>query len=375
MIKIIESIRKNSEHLVFNSQFLKILNDFEDYELNFYCRKSHYKQIKKIFDFSRVNYIKLLGNENNGKIKNLLGYLLSFVYDIFLLIGSKKEDILIYTSINPISLYFLRMINSKLNKKIFLICHGELEKLINSNNSNVLQKIYLKVFNLKINDNIEYIILGESIYKNLVKINEIQNKNYIYMDHPYIYNLEKAKFKEEDRKIVKLGTVGVATKEKGSHLIFELAEKLQTKIKNNELEFHIIGKIEFPITNTKLVKYSKNKEMLSKSDFDKKIQNLDYILYFYPTDSYKLIASGAFFDALAHRKPIIALKNDFFEYYFNKYGEIGYLVNDIEELEMILKDNLNLEYKYDIFLKNIEKMVIELSNEKISNQIKSWWKK
>lgn len=62
------------------------------------------------------------------------------------------------------------------------------------------------------------------------------------------------------------------------------------------------------------------------------MSELDYILLLYPTDTYRLIASGAILDCIRFRKPVIALRTDYFEYLFDKLGPFGILVNDIDEM-------------------------------------------
>lgn len=49
------------------------------------------------------------------------------------------------------------------------------------------------------------------------------------------------------------------------------------------------------------------------------------------------------------RKPIIAIRNDYFQYLFDTYGEFGYLVDDIYQMrEMILKiDSKEMSRKWD----------------------------
>lgn len=58
------------------------------------------------------------------------------------------------------------------------------------------------------------------------------------------------------------------------------------------------------------------KGFVPRDELEARVKKLDFILYLYPTDSYQLMASGAILDALSLQKPIIALKNDYFDYIF-----------------------------------------------------------
>ena len=83
---------------------------------------------------------------------------------------------------------------------------------------------------------------------------------------------------------------------------------------------------------------------LDRKDFENLISKIDYALYFYSSNKYKLTASGAIFDAINARKPIIALENDYFIYLFKKYGTIGYLCKNIDEMAEVI-NNIRKEKK------------------------------
>ena len=76
---------------------------------------------------------------------------------------------------------------------------------------------------------------------------------------------------------------------------------------------------------------------------------LDYVIFLYPKDGYILRASGAIFDAIDNEKPILAIKNEYFNYLFSKYQEIGYLFENtegiFEYLNNINQQNTSTDYK------------------------------
>jgi hypothetical protein len=57
---------------------------------------------------------------------------------------------------------------------------------------------------------------------------------------------------------------------------------------------------------------------------------------FYPKEAYQFMPSGVFFDAIKLEKPIIAIRNSFFEYYFSLLGNIGFLVDDLVEMKVLI---------------------------------------
>ena len=74
-------------------------------------------------------------------------------------------------------------------------------------------------------------------------------------------------------------------------------------------------------------------------------------------------------DAISFEKPVIAIKNDFFEYYFNKFGNIGYLfdnVNDMAKKMIEITANPN-EEEYFIQKENIKTIKRYIDINYISN--------
>ena len=62
--------------------------------------------------------------------------------------------------------------------------------------------------------------------------------------------------------------------------------------------------------------------------------------------------------------PIIALRNDYFEYIFNKFGSIGYLVESVDEMaEIIYSVSTSKENHIDY---NFEKIQTLLSTDNIT---------
>ena len=90
--------------------------------------------------------------------------------------------------------------------------------------------------------------------------------------------------------------------------------------------------------------------MVSIAEMRTRIDQLDFILFFYNSETYRLTASGTIFDAISRKKPIIALRNDYFEYIFNKFGSIGYLVDSIEEMATLIQhihSNKEIQQEFD----------------------------
>ena len=71
-----------------------------------------------------------------------------------------------------------------------------------------------------------------------------------------------------------------------------------------------------------------------------------------------MTASGAFTDAVNFEKPIIAIRNEFFDYYFKKFGNIGYLFDNIDDMaeKMIEIIERKPQEEYLVQKENIKKL-------------------
>ena len=109
--------------------------------------------------------------------------------------------------------------------------------------------------------------------------------------------------------------------------------------------------------------------MLSKKELEDRASMLDFILFLYPKDSYRLIASGAILEAISLKKPILALRNDYFNYLFKKFGDFGYLTDSIEGLISLINtiQIKNKQFNFDTIQNNlsIENITTNLKNELI----------
>lgn len=376
MIKIIESLKTGNEHVLVNAKMIEIFTSIFKDSIKVYAEKKHVEILKKYNNNIEYKKIKVTGH-GKGKVKSVIHFLRSIFYNVSFLILSSKNDKIIYLSTNPIGLIIMKIVNYILKREVYMVCHSELEFLI-SENDKYLSTIYKKIakiyrwsFNKVEKDSIKYIVLGESIKRNLIKIvKKTDYKNLLVIDLPYEYN--KMEEKIEKTKKIKLGCIGIASTAKGTEKIFEIAEVFKDKIIDNKINLSIIGKLTEDVKKFKndYVEYLNDNVMLPREEYDNKIKELDYILYFYPKDSYKLIASGAFFDAIALEKPIIAIENDFFRYYFDRFGDIGYLCNNLEDMKKILYDIESKQDEYSVYKNRIKEVKQKLSISCIVEQLK-----
>ncbi len=367
MITVYEPWAKNVRHIDFNRAFLRTVSiSYPERMIHYYgcssqidlLKNSSFKSIKftplVIVDYSKTNKILALWNE----FKNLKQ------------IAKHDSDLIFITNAWPHTIFFSRFLLRR--KKVIFILHGQIESLIQKPNYRKIEAYYPIVFKLNLNQaNFYYLVLGQNIYQNLCYRIPYLKKQLIWIDHPYIIKPVKENPKSKSTTY-KLGTIGLGTAAKGTRQLLEVEKFIrETKIDNIELSH--IGIVEFDFPNDSLIQYSNTKTYLSEVEYDNKVLGLDYILFFYPSNSYQLSASGALLEAIASQKRIIAIRNNYFEYIFNKIGDIGYLVNNLTEMFDIIKKIAANQDKEDDpqQINNLKSGITYFSPSYVASQLKN----
>lgn len=321
-------------HIEFNKAFLYVLSNIYD-EIFFLGEKYHVKRLEeniyskpvKFTSIKITNYITLKGKLASipTEIKNIITIKkLNKSSDIYFSYGAAHS----------------MLISEKIlkNRKVFYVQHGQIEYLYKKNSFLSLNHYILPALE-RLPENHKIIILADFIKNNLVKIcPKIENK-VICIDHPFIKSDKDITFFEQEVETneIKIGTIGVGTKEKGIELLNEIASNVSKQ--NENIKFYHIGRlynnvnIDYSVVNVPL----RTESLIPRNEFLLEISKLDFILFLYPKDSYRLTASGAIFDAFLVGKPILALENDYFSYLFKKAGNVGFLCNDKDQLISTIK--------------------------------------
>ena len=302
---------------------------------------------------------KLFVVRGDGRISLILRYLVSAVLNIWHLMIVPRNTVLIYNQNNLFSTRILNFTNKILGKSVVIFCHGEMELLVTDpHKGGILHKLLTQLArgfflkdDCKIAFSTNFFVMGGSVYGNLAKLLTADKiVHFCQLDHSYVF---KRSNNSASHATLNLGTVGVLSPIKGGDSLCVLADMLkQNNITNVRLS--VTGRIICPketlLARGILLPSNGGNAPIDQQEFTSRIEALDYILFFYDKASYKFTASGAIMDAIDQRRPIIAIKNDYFTYLFDKFGEFGYLVEDIQEMaELIVKitNGLNVRRIFD----------------------------
>lgn len=380
-LKIVDSFCSGNMHEQFNAALLLMLSSIYT-ETKYYSGLENRLSIQSLCKEKELKHISfsslwILGG--SGKISLILRYIFSLFYNCFFLLTSSKNDVLIFNYNNAFALASINFLNKFLGKKVLIFCHGELELLVDqTNEGGILHKLltyFLRGFFLspktKLSSGLYFAVTGESILFNLSKILDSKMMtHFISSDHAYIFCRDTKDTFADERKL-SLGWIGVFNTFKGGDNLLLIANGIDLK-HSSQIRLSITGRVYYDV-NLLIEKginlpLNNGVGMLSRDEFNKCISTLDYVLFLYPVDTYAFTASGAIMDAIDMRIPILALKNDYFNYIFNKYGNIGYLADTVDELVDIIK-HLEKDRSF-LPMPNFDNIQNKLSAETIAISLK-----
>lgn len=378
-IKLIDTFCTGIVHVQFNASLLAMLS--LQYKNFFYYasvsnKENVYRLGDNVYKFSDcVEYKPIFVLNGSSRLALLLRHFISLFQNIRFLLTSSKNDLLIFNYNNTFALKPINVLNKYLNRKVLIFCHGELETLLPNNISGgifykLIRRSVRAFFYKKKKSNLHFCVLGESVLHNIKNTipSEISN-NFHYIDHPYIYVRKYNKPAESDSTI-NIGWVGEFNAMKGGEEFLRLAYKLKGK-NIHKVQLSITGRINYKMDELENIDVNlpidKGQKFVTISEYYQRISKLRYIIFLYPVNSYKLIASGAIMDAIDFELPIIGLKNQYFEYMFSKFGEFGYLFDNVEEMYGFINSNEFLKCPTNDF----ERIKKETSPELILPQLQT----
>jgi hypothetical protein len=299
-------------------------------------------------------------------------------WSLFKLAKADRAKLIFFASAYPFTAIFLNLFSTIFKQQIIICQHGDLGVLLLKKD-----KITTKVFrcvikNVLRNRNFKYnisLFYGLTIKNNLYSLYpQYPNKNIITIDHPYEFNI--IAFASMLTYPVVIANIGTAILAKNSQLIFNLAEQVKEAIGQKKIKIIQVGRMSSEVlaySNQYVECLYNGKDFIKPEIFNGQLMEADYFIYFFEKGGYyDLCPSGTFFDAIKYNKPIVALHNDFFDYYFSKFGNIGYLCDTIEEIADIITSISKGEKvnEYPIQVANINNAKDRLSIKEIANSFK-----
>lgn len=370
-IRLIDSVCFGNWHWQFNELLIEILSNIAD-EVN-------YRGVQRIGENKlNIKRKKIFVTTSSSRWGITLRFFSSLLNDTWQLIIARKEEILVYSFDSTISVRLINALNKILQKRIIMFRHGSMEMLQTDPfgkglfyrlESKLTRQFFLND-EVEICDHIHFFVLGDVILKNLsAMLSQKKMKHFHSIDLISNFDINTFTKKVKIKDNINIGTVGVLNEYKGGRSFLRLAKNLKDNGVSN-VNLSVTGKIDFDISLLQNVGIdlpsNKGKSMVSMEELICRLEDLDYVLYFYSTETYKLTASAAVFEAINRKRPIIALRNEYFEYIFNKYGSVGYLVDTVDEMSDLVS---RISKNTDEFVEfDFERIQERLSTENLTKR-------
>jgi hypothetical protein len=347
-IYIVDKLVIGYNHIVFNAAITSIVSEiYKDKEVVFISESLHAKVIaEKNGQIDNLTYSSY--NENvlpPNIVKRIPPYVKKKIVDILFIRKLYKKRFgdafsVFFTCLSITSLFYAAYKARLLKVPVYFFLHGEVEFLFVKELSfvNKIRVKFYKLFLSHLGDHSKVLALSDLVKTKLVEEGYLAANKIILIDHPLVPTQHIEKPISEN--IVIFGHIGIAIKKKKSALFFELSKFHVNEIRKGSAEFRLIGKIEQEllaedIGAVKMV--TENNGKLMQAEYEQSITDIDYAIFTFTGDNYVYRASGSVTDAINFIKPIIALKHDYFNYLFQTAGNIGFLCDDINSLNALLK--------------------------------------
>jgi hypothetical protein len=341
-ILIFEPYCWGSEHASFNAALLATMQlSFANSSLHFLGERQHLAQVEMVLREKKYQYLserirfhEIRIYRRNAPIWKRWYNELRLHYEIARHAEKERANLVLLSSITNTGLFVLKAV---VNASIF---RGRLLVIPHSNLLSLEKKARPWPWDLKkvligrIPPNIKLLALGPSVYENVMRILPNQQKAWISIDLPYLFPRDQRPVSLHHTaggKIV-FGFFGAANSGKRFDLFCGLSEVIGAKYP--EGEFLLVG-WHWGITEQSGVgKYVRgiSDVPLSTEEFAARAKRVTYAVCLLAENHSRLTPSATFLDALSYGKPGIYLRNELFEHYFNRMGDIGYLCDSYEDV-------------------------------------------
>jgi len=348
--------QKHYVHISFNSSFLHTLAlAFPDSHLNIYAYQSHIDLLSKevnIFSTSFFCLSELQVEKKSFKLLNRHLRLFIWTKEIIQIFSKNKVDKFIFLDIGRHQLYiikillFLKIILAK--PRFFIVAHDIFEPLLWNNIpiKKFINSTFCWLPTLK--NSFCYIVLSKHIEDYITTYYPEINLEIQSLDHPaytkYISNKQVISCDNvdpyfQDKISHSINFAFMGTPQKGIDEFIQIANNVKKNtMAKQKIQFFLAGYLGEDLISTTAFDILTNPSV-EPIGYDKYLDILSqshYVLWFAFHNPYQLRASGTIVEAIQLEKPIICLKNPLVSYYFQRFGNIGYCCNSLDEITKLI---------------------------------------
>lgn len=366
-IDLIEANMTGLQHAYPNGIYTRIFSKIAgNSNVTLHCSPEHYPNLN-VDDLNlNIDYLKVLKPGTKRVQKFFLEY--KQTMDI---IKKSDADLIIFLSSFPNVQFFHTLAYKKFkDKKIIIMTHGEAEGLVLPGRKWKFWSYPFWItlcYKLELPNNMFRIVLGESILENMRAFSKSDRIYYIDQPRDNFKELNNVTPKNKDNIFAFIGN---CLYKKGGESFVKATNEVSLDSKS---KFVIIGAYDLDEKeiSSRLTLLSKPHEMIPRKLFNESLESVTYACFPYPSDTYKFTASGAVLDAVIYLKPIVYIKNDYFDGIFANAGDIGYRCEDENEFIATIKklDESSDVDRYNLQVANLRKLQQKFSIDNVEKQL------
>ncbi len=373
VLYVLEPLCRGYQHSQFNGDYLSVLLSNKEFDqIVFFAEKDHLNSVPidqsfvhRIIDFRPI-YVSLTHRWTD---------IFSNIQILFriLMISKNSKYPLLTLSCNKFLFVLLGLCSLLTRKSIIIFLHNFIFELDKRPNYLFNLKSIFRFFKIS---KMKYIVLGDFVKQNMLLILPDLRSNLYSLDlilreensNGYLIS-SLTKNSEVEKKYV-IGSAGVFSDSKGSLNFLRLVKDLKDL---PQFEFKYAGNIDVCILNEHNLDETAFKNPIrvqTNSEYNQIFSTFDFLILFYPKFLYRLGFSGIFLDLLKHEIPLVAIHNDFFDFYFSKYGKLGWLFEDYDSLlnHLLIMDD-SFVSEIEIIKGNIRRARKDFDASKVNDEL------
>jgi hypothetical protein len=249
---------------------------------------------------------------------------------------------ILYLSATPQTILALRLFGRRLRAKgVTLVLHSIAETLVSKKRSKAFWEAPLSLraaLRFGPGPGVRFAVFSERIQRAVRCLGIPALRDPLWTDIPCWPppKMSEQQFGTSSR-ILRIGTIGVGHRAKGTDLLFHLARMLRDV---HGIRLVLIGFVKdrsLSPMSSHGIEILSNGRPLDSGEMRRAIESLDYSLFLFPPTKYALTETASFSDAVSAAKPAIALDSPLMREKFKQFGNIGYMGKTIEEIGGIIR--------------------------------------
>ncbi len=362
MILVIDTVRGPGEHMQLNEAIMESILD-KDEKVIFFTSHKYAKS------FPEELQKKIIFKNTERIMSGVVGIFKTIHIILKVIFFQKRYKSIIFLSSTAYNSFITALLThiGVIRPKVIIFLH-EVSYFDDTNLSKKIAAFFIKIsLKLGLANNGKFVITGEYIKKELTKRTHFKKKSTFFIEHPTSKYSHHPQINFDPDKLLKFSSVGVQCIEKHSNKIEVIANNLKDLIKNKKIDISSIGRLEYEYDQNSLVNHlglGYEDYLIPRENFESLINQQTYFLLFLGKE-YDLKTSGVVFDAIKFLKPIIGLKCNLLDFYFEKFGEIGYLFNNLDEMHIFIR---SISSSFDVDRYNIQVQNLRLARESTSQE-------